>query len=401
MKVLVAGGGPAGMMLGYLLARAGIPVTVLEKHADFLRDFRGDTIHPSTLQLMYELGILDDFLKLPHDEIRKLRGRIGESQVTLADFTHLPTHTHFMVLMPQWDFLNFLAEKAKTFPAFTLRTKVEATGLLRDGEKIVGVRAKSEQGDENIYADLVVGCDGRKSTIRATAELPVEDLGAPMDVIWLRVSKSPDDPSQTFGNIENGRILVTLNRSTYWQVAYVIPKGEFPKIQADGIEAFRKNVGETAPYLADRMIEITDWSQVSLLTVRVDRLTKWYLPGLLCIGDAAHAMSPIGGVGINLAIQDAVATANLLYPALRDGTLATADLAKVQARRTFPTKFTQGVQVLVQNNIIKRVLGGTTVAKAPALLRMIDRLPLLQRIPARVVGLGVRAEHVQTPAIAQ
>ncbi|MDQ2992893.1 MAG: FAD-dependent oxidoreductase [Candidatus Eremiobacteraeota bacterium] len=389
------------MMLGYLLARAGIPVTVLEKHADFLRDFRGDTIHPSTLQLMYELGILGDFLALPHNEIRQLRGRIGESEITLADFTHLPTHTHFMALMPQWDFLNFLAEKATTFPAFTLRTKVEATGLLRDGEKVVGVRAKSEQGDEELYADLVVGCDGRKSTIRAAAGLPTEDLGAPMDVIWLRVSKSPDDPSQTFGNIENGRILVTLNRSTYWQVAYVIPKDEFPQIQAAGIEAFRKNVGETAPYLADRMVEITDWSQVSLLTVRVDRLTKWYPPGLLCIGDAAHAMSPIGGVGINLAIQDAVATANLLYPALRDGALTTNDLAKVQARRTFPTKFTQRAQVLIQNNIIKRVLGGSTVAKAPAFLRMIDRFPVLQRIPARIVGLGVRPEHVQTPAVAQ
>ncbi len=394
MKVLVAGGGPAGMMLGYLLARAGIPVTVLEKHADFLRDFRGDTIHPSTLQLMYELGILDD-----HDEIRQLKGRIGASQITMANFTHLPTHTHFMALMPQWDFLNFLAGKAKALPAFTLRTKVEAIGLLRDGETVTGLRVKTEQGEEELRADLVVGCDGRKSTVRAAAELPTVDLGSPMDVIWLRVSKSPDDPSQTFGNIGNGRILVTLNRGTYWQVAYVIPKGDFPKIQSAGLEAFRANVGETAPYLAKQMDEITDWSQVSLLTVRVDRLTKWYLPGLLCIGDAAHAMSPIGGVGINLAIQDAVATANLLYPALRDGTLTTADLAKVQARRTFPTKFTQGAQVAIQNNIIKRVLGGSTVAKAPWLLQLVDRFPILQRIPARVVGLGVRPEHAHTPAV--
>jgi len=385
------------MMLGYLLARAGITATVLEKHADFFRDFRGDTIHPSTLQLMYELGILDDFLALPHDEIRTLQGRIGTSTITLADFTHLPTHTGFMALMPQWDFLNFIAGKAKAYPTFSLRMKTEATGLLRDGDRVTGLRVSSEAGEEELRADLVVGCDGRHSTIREAAALPVEDLGAPMDVIWLRVSKSPDDPSQTFGNIENGRILVTLNRTTYWQVAYVIPKGTFQEIQAAGIEAFRANVAEVAPYLRDRVAEIDGWDKVSLLTVRVDRLTRWYAPGLLCIGDAAHAMSPIGGVGINLAIQDAVATANLLYPPLHDGSLAIADLAKVQARRTFPTKVTQAMQVIVQNNIIKRVLGSSPVPKAPWFLAMFNSIPYLRRFPARLVGLGARPEHIRTP----
>ena len=396
-KVVIAGGGPAGMMLGFLLARGGIETTVLEKHADFFRDFRGDTIHPSTLQLMYELGIQEDFLRLPHDEIRKLQGRIGASTITLADFTHLPTHTHFMALMPQWDFLNFIAEKAKAFPAFSLRVKTEAKGLLRDGDRVVGLRAKTETGEEELRADLVVGCDGRSSTIREAASLPVQDLGAPMDVIWMRISKSPDDPSQTFGNIENGRILVTLNRSTYWQVAYVIPKGTFADIQAAGIGAFRKNVAEVAPYLADRVGEIDGWDTVSLLTVRVDRLTRWYAPGLLCIGDAAHAMSPIGGVGINLAIQDAVATANLLYAPLRDRTLTVADLAKVQARRTFPTEVTQAMQVIVQNNIIKRVLGSSPVPKAPWFLAMFNSIPYLRRFPARLVGLGARPEHIRTP----
>jgi len=397
VKVLIAGGGPAGMMLGYLLARGGIEATVLEKHVDFFRDFRGDTIHPSTLQLMYELGIQEEFLRLPHDEIRTLQGRIGASTITLADFTHLPTHTHFMALMPQWDFLNFLAEKAKTYPAFSLRTKTAATGLIHDGDRVVGLRVMTETGEEELRADLVVGCDGRSSTVREAAALPVEDLGAPMDVIWLRVSKSPEDPSQTFGNIENGRILVTLNRTTYWQVAYVIPKGTFAEIQAAGIDAFRKNVAEVAPYLAGRVGEIDGWDKVSLLTVRVDRLTRWYAPGLLCIGDAAHAMSPIGGVGINLAIQDAVATANLLYAPLRDGTLTVADLAKVQARRTFPTKVTQRMQVIVQNNIIKRVLASSTVQRAPWFLTLFDRIPYLRRFPARLVGLGARPEHIHTP----
>src|SRR3954463_2802888 len=306
----VVGGGPAGMMLGFLLARAGVETVVLEKHADFLRDFRGDTIHPSTLNLMHELGLLDDFLKLPHQQVRQLSGVIGTTKVQLADFSHLPGHCKFIALMPQWDFLNFLAEAAGRYPGFHLRMEAEGTALRRNGERVTGVEARTPEGPLVVEADLVVGADGRGSTVRRLAGLESRDLGAPMDALWMRISRLPGDPTQSLGRIAAGQILVLIDRGDYWQVAYVIPKGGYEEIHRRGLPALRSAIVTLAPFLENRVVELRDWDAVKLLTVRVDRLTRWYQPGLLCIGDAAHAMSPIGGVGINLAIQDAVATAN-------------------------------------------------------------------------------------------
>ena len=315
----VVGGGPAGMMLGYLLARAGVPVAVLEKHADFLRDFRGDTIHPSTMELMYELGLLDEFLKLPHSRVEHLGGQVGDTNIMLADFSHLPTHCKFIALMPQWDFLDFLAAHGKKYPTFDLHMKTEATNLIEEGGRVVGVRAKSPEGELEIRADFVIGTDGRHSTVRERAGFKVEDIGAPMDVLWFRISRRADDTSENFGHIETGRMMVMLNRTDYWQCAYVIPKDGMVKVKADGLDAFRENVAFMSPFLRDRLGEIKSWDDVKLLTVAVDRLPHWHKPGLLCIGDAAHAMSPIGGVGINLAIQDAVAAANILAAPLKEG----------------------------------------------------------------------------------
>ena len=396
---VIAGGGPAGMMCGLLLARAGVDVVVLEEHADFLRDFRGDTIHPSTLQIMYELGLLDDFLKRPHSEVRELAGQIGDDRVVIADFSHLPTHCHFIALMPQWDFLDFLADHAKLYPSFKLKMLAEADGLLQDGEAIVGLTAKQPQGRLEVRSDLVIGADGRHSVIREKAHLKVEDLGAPMDVLWFRLSKRPDDGSQTLGRIQAGVVFVMLDRGDYWQCAYVIPKGGFAELRRKGLEAFRKAVAALDPKLEDRAQGIASWDDVKLLTVTVDRLQRWYRQGLLCIGDAAHAMSPIGGVGINLAIQDAVAAANILWRPLRAGTVSEDVLRKVQERREWPTRATQRLQLFIQNRVISNVLARTTRPSAPFAVKLLDWLPMLRRIPGRLLGLGFRPEHVRTPEL--
>jgi len=396
---VIAGGGPAGMMCGLLLARAGVDVVVLEKHADFLRDFRGDTIHPSTLQIMYELGLLDDFLKRPHSEVRELAGQIGDDRVVIADFSHLPTHCHFIALMPQWDFLDFLADHAKLYPSFKLKMLAEADGLLQDGEAIVGLTAKQPQGRLEVRSDLVIGADGRHSVIREKAHLKVEDLGAPMDVLWFRLSKRPDDGSQTLGRIQAGVVFVMLDRGDYWQCAYVIPKGGFAELRRKGLEAFRKAVAALDPKLEDRAQGIASWDDVKLLTVTVDRLQRWYRQGLLCIGDAAHAMSPIGGVGINLAIQDAVAAANILWRPLRAGTVSEDVLRKVQERRELPTRATQRLQLFIQNRVISNVLARTTRPSEPFAVKLLDWLPMLRRIPGRLLGLGFRPEHVRTPEL--
>jgi len=395
VNCVIAGGGPAGMMLGLLLARAGVGVTVLEKHADFFRDFRGDTVHPSTLEILYELGVLEEFLRLPHSKVRTLTGQIGETTLTLADFGHLPVHCQFLVLMPQWDFLNFLAQQARAYPSFRLEMQAEVTGLVTDGEHVGGVRLRTPTGERELRAELVVAADGRDSHVRAAAGLEAIDFGAPMDVLWMRLSKQPGDPAQLFGRIDFGRIFVMLDRGDYWQCGLVIRKGGFAEIQRRGIEALRADIVQLNPFLRDRVGELRGWDDIKLLTVQVNRLRQWYRPGLLCIGDAAHAMSPIGGVGINLAIQDAVAAANILIPELRRGwTIPIAALRRVQQRRELPTRITQRVQLIIQNNVIKRVLGRPGRMKPPLVVRALGAIPLLQRIPARLVGLGFRREHV-------
>jgi 2-polyprenyl-6-methoxyphenol hydroxylase-like FAD-dependent oxidoreductase len=392
----VVGGGPAGMMLGYLLARAGVRAVVLEKHADFLRDFRGDTVHPSTLQLMEELGLLEDFLRLPHSEVQRLTGYVGGTPIQVADFSHLPTKCKFVAFMPQWDFLNFLADRARHFPTFQLLMRAEVTDLIEDGGRVLGVRANTADGPLEVLAGLVVGCDGRHSTVRARAGFDVEDLGAPMDVLWLRFSRRAADPTQILGRFDRGKIFIMLDRGDYWQCGYVIPKGGFDELKARGLDAFRAEILGIAPELHDRVGEVRSWDDVRLLTVAVDRLRTWYRDGLLCIGDAAHAMSPIGGVGINLAVQDAVATANILAAPLRAGKLATADLASVQRRRMFPTRMTQRMQVTIQNRIIRRALAGRRAMKPGFLLRLMRWFPVLRRIPARLIGMGFRPEHIRT-----
>ncbi|MHB8526514.1 MAG: FAD-dependent oxidoreductase [Candidatus Acidiferrales bacterium] len=395
-RCCIAGGGPAGMMLGFLLARMGVDVYVLEKHADFLRDFRGDTIHPSTLELMHELGILQEFLKRPHQEVRELAGQVGRETVLIGDFRYLPTHCKFLALMPQWDFLNFIAEKAKRYPGFHLKMQAEVTDLIRENGRVAGVQVKTPDGMLEVRAQLTIGADGRHSVVRERAGLEVIDLGAPMDVLWMQFSLHEGDPEQTFGHVEAGRVFVMLDRGDYWQCAFVIPKGGIEEIRQRGLAALREEIASLSPFLRDRVGELKDWKDVSLLTVTVDRLVKWSMPGLLCIGDAAHAMSPIGGVGINLAIQDAVAAANILGEKLRDGSLGERDLNAVQKRRMFPTRATQGMQVVVQNRIIRRVLASDKPLRLPWLLKLLRQWPKLRRIPARVVGVGFLPEHVKT-----
>jgi 2-polyprenyl-6-methoxyphenol hydroxylase-like FAD-dependent oxidoreductase len=399
VRCCIAGGGPAGMMLGYLLARAGVDVIVLEKHKDFLRDFRGDTIHPSTLELMHELGILDEFLKRPHQELRQLAGQVGDEMITLADFSHLPTKCKFLAFMPQWDFLDFLAAQAKAFPTFQLRMEAEVTKLLQNGAQVTGVAAETLEGVQEITADLVVAADGRQSIVRELAGLKVEELGAPIDVLWFRISRSASDPAQVLGRFVNGKIMVMLNRDDYWQCGFVIPKGEFAALKQRGLAKFRADIVSIASFLSDRVNSIQDWNEIKLLTVRVDRLRQWYRPGLLCIGDAAHAMSPVGGIGINLAIQDAVAAANLLAECLAQRTVTTADLQKVQERRLWPTKLTQAGQVFVQDQVLGKALGDTLSNSAPWFLRLFKYFAFLRRIPARLIGIGVRPEHIKTPNV--
>ncbi len=393
----IAGGGPAGMMLGLLLARAGIDVIVLEKHADFLRDFRGDTIHPSTLELMHELGLLDEFLKRPHQEVREIAAHVGDWQFKVADFSHLPTRCKFVAFMPQWEFLDFLATHAKRRSTFRLMMECEAIDLIEHKGEITGLRARTPNGDIDIAAKLVVGADGRHSRIRTAAKLEVIDLAVPMDVLWLRLSKKPGDPPLSVGRFDAGRLLVQIDRGDYWQCAFVITKGSFDAVRERGLEALRAEIARLAPHLADRVGELTTWDDVKLLTVAVDRLKRWSKPGVLCIGDAAHAMSPIGGVGINLAIQDAVAAANLLYRPLKRGRVSTDDLDRVQRRRERPTVWTQFIQVTAQNRVIAPLLAATGTVSAPLPLRLLQWFPYLRRIPARVIGLGFRPEHVRTP----
>jgi 2-polyprenyl-6-methoxyphenol hydroxylase-like FAD-dependent oxidoreductase len=394
----IAGGGPAGMMLGYLLARAGVDVILCEKHADFLRDFRGDTVHPSTLEIMHELGLADRLLALPHQKIERLSGSVGDKTFPFADFTHLPVHYPFIALMPQWDFLNFLATEAKAFPNFSLLMRTEVTGAIEVNGKVVGVRAGSPEGNVEIKADLVIAADGRHSTLRAGGGFVVQDIGAPMDVLWFRMSHKSTDPEQSGGRFDAGSIFVQINRGDYWQCAYVIAKGSVEEVHRRGLEAFRADIVRQAPFFADRIAEIASFEDAKLLTVGVDRLTRWHKPGLLCIGDAAHTMSPIGGVGINLAIQDAVAAGNLLAETLRRGAVTDAKLAAVQARRELPVRIVQGIQVFIQNRVISVMLAKRGEVKAPAFLHLLSIIPVLQQLPARVLGLGIRREHVG-PAI--
>ena len=396
----IAGGGPAGMMLGFLLARAGVDVVVLEKHADFFRDFRGDTVHPSTLELIYELGLLEAFLKVPHQKIERLGAQIGDERVPMADFTHLPTHCKFVALMPQWDFLNFLAERGKRYKTFDLHMCAEATDLIEEGGRIAGLRAKTSDGTLTIRATLVVGCDGRHSIVRDKAGLVSDDYGAPMDVLWFRVTRKASDEADTFGHIEAGRMMVMLDRGDYWQCAYVIPKGGIDRIKAAGLDAFRQRVVSMSPFLADRAGELKSFDDIKLLTVTVDRLRKWWRPGLICIGDSAHAMSPIGGVGVNIAVQDAVAAANRLAAPLRRGQVREADLAAIQERRMLAVRFTQWLQLTAQNQVISRVLKSEQRPKPPLVFRLLRIFPVLQRIPARLLGVGIRPEHIHTPEAA-
>jgi len=396
-RCCIVGGGPAGMVLGLLLARAGVEVVVLEKHADFLRDFRGDTIHPSTLEVMHELGILDEFLKRPHQEARELAAQFGDEVLMVADFLHLPTQCKFIALMPQWDFLNFIAEQAKHYSSFQLRMETEVTDLIRDGERVIGVTARTPRGVLEVRTELVVGTDGRHSMVREKAGLKTVDLGAPMDVLWMRLSRHPGDGGQTLGRIGAGRIFIMIDREDYWQCAYVIRKGSFEQIRQNGLAAFREDLLRLAPFLSERVNELADWSDIKLLTVAADRLSQWYQSGLLCIGDAAHAMSPVGGVGINLAVQDAVATANILAGPLLRGAITVDELSKVQQRREWPTRMTQRLQATVQNRVIGRVLGSRERPVPPLVMRLIGRWPVLRRIPARIIGLGFRPEHVSTP----
>jgi 2-polyprenyl-6-methoxyphenol hydroxylase-like FAD-dependent oxidoreductase len=382
-------------MAGLLLARAGVSTLVLEKHADFLRDFRGDTVHPSTLEILDELGLYEAFLQRPHTEVTRLRGRFGDLEATFADFTHLPTRAKFVALMPQWDFLDFLADYARKCPSFELLMEAEATALRSAAGKVMGVEAKTAAGPLQVTCDLVLGCDGRHSLVRRETRLPVEDIGAPMDVLWFRLSRKPTDPNDLVGSFGAGHILVGINRGDYWQCGFVIAKGTLEQIKTLGLDSIRDAITRLTPFLADRTHEITSFDDFRLLTVGVDRLTTWHRRGVLCIGDSAHTMSPVGGVGINLAIQDAVAAANLLARPLRENKVSEADLAAVQARRLRPTQLVQWLQVQIQRRVISGVLGSARQLQPPLLLRVIARVPMLARIPARLIGLGYRRERVQ------
>ena len=390
----IVGGGPAGIMLGFLLARSGIEVTVLEKHKDFFRDFRGDTIHPSTLELLHELGILDAFLALPHQELTELAIAIGGQKITMADFTHLPTRAKFIALMPLWDFLNFLSSEAAKLPSFHLLMEHEVTGLIESNNRVTGVRANTPSGPAEIQATLVVGCDGRHATTRTSAHLPVHDTGAPIDVLWFRLSRREGEPENALGNFNFGEFLLLINRGDYFQCAFIIAKDSlFTRIQPAGLPAFRESLVRLVPFLRDRVDEITDWDQLRLLSVQVNRLTRWHSPGLLCIGDAAHAMSPVGGIGINLAIQDAVAAARILAPALKGDLVSELTLAQVQHRRELPTRITQAFQVTI-HYFLSRALGKPDPVKPPLLLRLLSPHPLFRRTLARFIGMGVRPEHI-------
>jgi len=394
----IVGGGPAGMMLGLLLARAGVEVVVLEKHADFFRDFRGDTIHPSSLELIYELGLLEEFLRLPHQKLEHISACVNGETVPVADLSSLPTHCKYIAFMPQWDFLNFIAEQAKRYPCFHLRLQSEATALIENAGHIAGVKAATPGGELEVHADLVVAADGRFSVIRECAKLPVVDHGVPIDVLWLRLSKQGSDPSASLGHLRAGRMMVMIDRGEYWQCGIVIAKGGFTAIQQQGIDAFRNAITELVPFMAGRVGEISAWDDVKLLTVQINRLKRWYRPGLLCIGDAAHAMSPAGGVGVNFAIQDAVATANSLAAKLRNGHVSVGDLRHIQHRREWPTRMIQGLQAFIHQRV-GRGESGMPVTGLPLPIRLLRDRPLLRRIPARIIGLGFRPEHIRSPDV--
>jgi 2-polyprenyl-6-methoxyphenol hydroxylase-like FAD-dependent oxidoreductase len=396
-RCVIVGGGPAGMMAGYLLARACVPVAVLEKHADFNRDFRGDTIHPSTLELMYELGLLDEFLKLPHQELRELRAVVNGHVVPAANFTKLPIRCKFIAFMPQWDFLNFLSSHAKRFPTFQLHMEADVVDLLMEDSRVVGVRAKTAGGELEVRADLVIGADGRHSTLHTRAGLEQREFGVPIDVLWMRISKKQGDPRQTLGFFQHGKLVVLLDRDDYWQCGFVIPKGAFDEIKARGLKQFQDDIVSFAGFLRDRVAELDDWSKIKLLTVQVNRLREWCCEGLLCIGDSAHAMSPAGGVGINLAIQDAVATANLLAEKLQGGPVRVNDLRKVQARREWPTRLIQGMQIFIHRRIVTGRASGEEKTSIPFVFRLLKWFPILRQIPARFIGMGPRPEHVRSP----
>ena len=400
-RVCVVGGGPAGVMCGYLLARAGVDVVVLEKHADFLRDFRGDTVHPSTLEVMHELGLLEGFLQRKHQEYVRISGRFDGTPANIGDFSHLPTHCKFIALMPQWDFLNYLTEEGRKFSTFRMQMQYQATDLIYEGDRVVGVRGTSPKGAFEVRASLTIGADGRHSVIRERAGFQVEDLGAPIDVLWMRLPKHPNDAEFMLGHLKPGKMLVTINRGDYWQCAFIIRKDGFEQLKQRGIQQFRDDIGDVAPFLRDRTSALRDWNDVSLLSVRVDRLRKWWRPGLLCIGDSAHAMSPVGGIGINLAIQDAVATANICADRLREQSLIDGTLEVVQMRRFPPTKWTQAFQVQAHKRVVEpTLLGKINFKPLPLPLRLLDRYPWLRRLPARLLGIGLRPEHVRTKPFA-
>jgi 2-polyprenyl-6-methoxyphenol hydroxylase-like FAD-dependent oxidoreductase len=382
-------------MTGYLLARSGVRVAVLEKHKDFFRDFRGDTVHPSTLQIFHELGLLQQFLKIPHQELSSIGAKFGDYVFRAADFRHLPTQCKFIALMPQWDLLNFLAEQGKQFPGFDLRMEHEAVGLLTSSDRVIGVEAKTPSGNAQITADLVIGCDGRHSITRQAAHMEVIELGVPIDVLWFHISRKSTDPEESLGNINYGKVLILINRSEYFQAGLIIPKGSFEQLKQNGLAAFQQTIAQIAPWLSDRVSELNDWEQIKLLTVQINRLKQWHQPGLLCIGDAAHAMSPAGGVGINLAVQDAVATANLLAKPLREGAVSENSLAQIQKRREFPVRVTQRMQVVAHKGIAA-IFRSSGPAQPPWQLKLTTHVPGSQRLLARVVGMGIRPEHIQT-----
>lgn len=392
----IVGGGPAGVMLGYLLARAGVEATVLERHPDFFRDFRGDTVHPSTLEIMHELDLLEGLLELPHQRVTSATARVGDFVFHAADFRYVPTHCKFVALMPQWDFLNYLSDRARRFAGFDLRMQHEGVGLIHSGERIVGVEALSPHGPLRIEADLVVACDGRHSNMRKAAGLAVQEFGVPIDVLWFRMSRREGDPDQVLGTVNYGQALILINRGDYFQAGMIIRKGSLEEIQAEGLDAFRLNIARIAPFLSDRAGEIENWDQVKLLTVQINRLRQWWLPGLLCIGDAAHAMSPAGGVGINLAIQDAVAAANLLAGPLRSGHVTNLVLDRLQRRREFPARVTQWLQVAA-HNAFEAAFRNSGPLEAPWQLKAIDQIPGRKYVMGYVVGVGVRPEHVTNP----
>ncbi len=396
----VVGGGPAGVVLGYLLARAGVQVTVLEKHQDFFRDFRGDTVHPSTLEVLKQLGLLKEFLELPHEEVTSLGVIIGDSFFDVADFRQVPVTCKFVALMPQWDFLNFLSGHAKRFPSFRLLMQHEATDLIRDGERITGVVAQHEGQAVRVHADLVVGCDGRHSITRGAAGMRLIEYGVPIDVLWFRISRKPDDPAQVLGNANYGRALILINRSDYFQAGLIIAKDSYDEIRTRGLDAFRADIRKLAPYLGERVDELHDWEQVKILTVQINRLRRWYRAGLLCIGDAAHAMSPAGGVGINLAIQDAIATANLLIGPLQERCILEAALAAVQKRRELPTRVTQTIQIFAHRGLA-RVFENPGPIRPPWQVKAATRIPGIHRALGYAVGIGMRPEQVQDKAQAR